>query len=434
MSLFEGNFEQADYAELIMSVLSEELEEYGLKKEPAGESISEHLTVYTKDSLLLLAAENGMNVYKSWNKAKLVEHIQTDILESLEQRLLMLGRSSLELIEKMDNEDQSNGEIGEDEVMFYLSLYPIVLRLGFIYSKLEDNEVKNFIPIEVKETIKDMLNNYSTYEEKHATMLKQWNLFEMILAAGINLYGTLTMERFSELIDVTVDEAEEKQALLDFAEAYFPFTMLIHHYQLVDGEIIASPKFVSDDHVRDTHKYVEDRLDGDYYRPSKADIYYYATHLVETESPLYKQMEKLVAKSSNFAEFVMEKIQTNIVMGEPLVALTDQLSENDLLVFNSEKDVMDFAHLYQQLNNTNRLWDNAGYKPSEMSDSDRKVDDLSSVLNSFNLPDNVQQKQTYRPRVTQSAQPIRVEKVGRNEPCPCGSGKKYKKCCWLKDR
>ncbi len=22
-------------------------------------------------------------------------------------------------------------------------------------------------------------------------------------------------------------------------------------------------------------------------------------------------------------------------------------------------------------------------------------------------------------------------KVGRNEPCPCGSGKKYKKCCWL---
>jgi len=24
-------------------------------------------------------------------------------------------------------------------------------------------------------------------------------------------------------------------------------------------------------------------------------------------------------------------------------------------------------------------------------------------------------------------------KVGRNEPCPCGSGKKYKKCCSLKD-
>ena len=26
-------------------------------------------------------------------------------------------------------------------------------------------------------------------------------------------------------------------------------------------------------------------------------------------------------------------------------------------------------------------------------------------------------------------QPRRVEKIGRNEPCPCGSGNKYKKCC-----
>ena len=24
-------------------------------------------------------------------------------------------------------------------------------------------------------------------------------------------------------------------------------------------------------------------------------------------------------------------------------------------------------------------------------------------------------------------------KVGRNDPCPCGSGKKYKKCCLGKD-
>jgi len=30
---------------------------------------------------------------------------------------------------------------------------------------------------------------------------------------------------------------------------------------------------------------------------------------------------------------------------------------------------------------------------------------------------------------TQRTQP----KVGRNEPCPCGSGKKYKKCCAAKE-
>jgi preprotein translocase subunit SecA len=25
-------------------------------------------------------------------------------------------------------------------------------------------------------------------------------------------------------------------------------------------------------------------------------------------------------------------------------------------------------------------------------------------------------------------QPVTTEKIGRNDPCPCGSGKKYKKC------
>ncbi|MBN1466912.1 DUF1186 domain-containing protein, partial [candidate division KSB1 bacterium] len=29
--------------------------------------------------------------------------------------------------------------------------------------------------------------------------------------------------------------------------------------------------------------------------------------------------------------------------------------------------------------------------------------------------------------------PLRSEKTGRNEPCPCGSGLKYKKCCWGKE-
>nr|WP_244392526.1 SEC-C metal-binding domain-containing protein [Denitrovibrio acetiphilus] len=29
---------------------------------------------------------------------------------------------------------------------------------------------------------------------------------------------------------------------------------------------------------------------------------------------------------------------------------------------------------------------------------------------------------------------VKKEKVGRNEPCPCGSGKKYKKCCGRNDK
>ncbi|MGH7408031.1 MAG: SEC-C metal-binding domain-containing protein, partial [Candidatus Methylomirabilales bacterium] len=33
------------------------------------------------------------------------------------------------------------------------------------------------------------------------------------------------------------------------------------------------------------------------------------------------------------------------------------------------------------------------------------------------------------PRAAALEAPIRLGKVGRNDPCPCGSGKKHKRCC-----
>jgi hypothetical protein len=27
-----------------------------------------------------------------------------------------------------------------------------------------------------------------------------------------------------------------------------------------------------------------------------------------------------------------------------------------------------------------------------------------------------------------------MKKIGRNDPCPCGSGKKYKKCCGIENK
>jgi len=52
-------------------------------------------------------------------------------------------------------------------------------------------------------------------------------------------------------------------------------------------------------------------------------------------------------------------------------------------------------------------------------------------------PDKVERRRVATPIVTNvdgdapARQPYvkKQKKVGRNDPCPCGSGKKYKKCC-----
>jgi uncharacterized protein len=54
-----------------------------------------------------------------------------------------------------------------------------------------------------------------------------------------------------------------------------------------------------------------------------------------------------------------------------------------------------------------------------------KIADWVVVLNGWRLA-NYQPMQGIDPRVSTAS-----KKVGRNDPCPCGSGKKYKKCCGL---
>lgn len=60
-----------------------------------------------------------------------------------------------------------------------------------------------------------------------------------------------------------------------------------------------------------------------------------------------------------------------------------------------------------------------------------RYDDLNRVArNNFSAHDNTEKEQSF---FNYENKPVISEpKVGRNDPCPCGSGKKYKKCCWNK--
>ncbi|PRR76993.1 SEC-C metal-binding domain-containing protein [Clostridium thermopalmarium] len=52
----------------------------------------------------------------------------------------------------------------------------------------------------------------------------------------------------------------------------------------------------------------------------------------------------------------------------------------------------------------------------------------------YNLPQwdgifSVEKRKEIKKAWRASKTVVREEKIGRNDPCPCGSGKKYKKCC-----
>ena len=80
--------------------------------------------------------------------------------------------------------------------------------------------------------------------------------------------------------------------------------------------------------------------------------------------------------------------------------------QNRGLVFSSEKAVRDFTPMIISLSNHTRMAPNCGYTPIELAEQRRVL--------SLNKPVK------------------KMQKVYPNDPCPCGSGKKYKKCCGRK--
>ena len=460
MSFFDGELNKETEAMIITDIIREAVAEYGLKKEPKSDSLADHLDVYTKDSLLQLAEENNVDVFKSWNKAKLVEHIQASVLDTLDERLLLLGEAQLSLMLQMDTAAETDQEtLATEQLSFYITVFPLAIRFGLLFANDDGDQATIYVPAEVKDRIQLVLADYSAFAEQHEETNEKFEILETVLVAGVHLYGSLTMERIFELLEIYNPEAEMKE----FATQYMPLLVIRNMFFFVDGEIIASPRFVGEDHVRDNHTYVADKMADDFYKPSQDEIDYYAEYAFDYESPLYERMEQLVSENSEQAVLAMNYIEMSIVMGDPFSSLMDEMKKHELLTFNNETDVVDFAHLYQQLNNTTRLWDNAGYKPSEMADVDSDADfygeDLAEVIDSVELeeetvsievtekakPVETQKEETVQapqrqvkmrrqPMNNGPKEPIRVEKIGRNEPCPCGSGKKYKKCHWLTDR
>ena len=80
------------------------------------------------------------------------------------------------------------------------------------------------------------------------------------------------------------------------------------------------------------------------------------------------------------------------------------------------------------------------YKKEALSMFDSMITDIQSEVTRMALRAHLVERPKEREDLSSShgdnakkkKQPIRKEagqKVGRNDPCPCGSGKKYKNCC-----
>lgn len=109
------------------------------------------------------------------------------------------------------------------------------------------------------------------------------------------------------------------------------------------------------------------------------------------------------------AEELVEECVYAIRIGEQPQRIIEFLSSQ--LEVNRLEVLQGFANQIMFLHNNTKQWVLKGYSPEEIFQEERK--------NLQPLPE----------KVLNTDSEILNRKIGRNDPCPCGSGKKYKKCC-----
>jgi hypothetical protein len=145
---------------------------------------------------------------------------------------------------------------------------------------------------------------------------------------------------------------------------------------------------------------------------------------------------------------------------EPLETLKDimYVIERMKLAFENEGKAHEFIKLYNNFYNNTRLPINRGHTPGEISeiekleggipktvqfgpkliqqlrDGEWDMDELRKMLMGMDYPSEELRIETLRKledidNEIASSKAGAAVKPGRNDPCPCGSGEKYKNCC-----
>ena len=187
-----------------------------------------------------------------------------------------------------------------------------------------------------------------------------------------------------------------------------------------------------------------------YYIPPKKELLNYTKSFYCEPTPqaiaLKTYLGEILSSDVRIAKYTFQTMLTRSKLSlKGLQGIFDLLDNFDLTSVQIEK----FVKLYQAFHNNLRTPRNLGHTPTEIAKmlpknermptsisfgpgvqkalQDGTVDHAELVQEILNFPN-----EALRQSMLQLAMKYAPLNIGRNQPCPCGSGKKYKRCCGKK--
>ncbi|WP_334075083.1 SEC-C metal-binding domain-containing protein [Paenibacillus sp. A14] len=377
------------------------MEENNIRHAIVGEmqtSLSDILGGLTKTRLAALARTYSIPGRSKMKQNELIQAVHEALvdIDRLESTLLLLDAEEWELFASaVDHKSK------QDNYVPY-GYYAFLLDRGLLFTYFHEGELHLVIPEEVRAAYARL----NTAEFRDARD-RRARVYQYLLAMT-HLYGAFQPEK---LVEIFNDQNADELTLEEFQTHLEHILQREREFILQDGWLVDAGLAHSGEEGE--LESLLERIQGKpYYVPDQAELLRYADDGYFEMTPQLKALKDFVVGNmgldEEMAHYLVDDIQLACSMEAPMQQMIYEFDRREL-VFDDEVQVRQVAQLLVDVSNHTRLWSNCGHTPAELGTG--KPTTIPTVMGRT------------------SKTPIRVVKVGRNDPCPCGSGKKYKKCC-----
>lgn len=412
--------------------------------------LKERLADYTKEELLEQARSFEIRKCSGLRKAELIDRIAESFCtaDMLRNRLSCLTKEQMQLFRKACVTPQ---DVSINEIMDGIQLY------RYWIGYFEDPTDKFCVFEDVKEAFQQIDDEAFRAEQyKKGWMMKCIQFF-------INYYGIAPVEIIYELYKLkvkdTVDEMIDMlwEMPVDMVESCILTMERLGMQGWPKDDPIYSEKglFIHIPMLEDKEfNYLLDRqMDKEFYIPSVQQIDEICRIGYEASSVAYKKLETFFMKklSLTYEQAVSWCLQVwaNSYEGESPAVVINKMTDANV-VFDSNELVEELLGLLMPAHNNTRMKENRGHKPNELARREFAggmptiipgsthaaaiLKDAAPQLQAMGIPFDLNEgadivQTTIFPNGLNGETIISEKKVYPNDPCPCGSGKKYKKCC-----
>lgn len=348
------------------------------------------------EDLKNIARNHDFRGYSKLKKGELVEFIIKNAIseESFKKCFLYATDSEVAIFKQCLT---SQLVINDEVASGYMYLY------GHCYYA-----INQFNQVIVPEDVREAFAQYDTEELWNERARIQ--LILKYIKAAVHLYGIIPAEKLAEIISEQTKEVITKKELVELFETAMvkrPINVVLNKGNFVDRVVM--------DEKNGYETLLKAQGEKEYYIPHQAEFVKYVSRTYFEQNAEYLDMKRFIIKNivSNLdvADELCKQIRVACSLGMGLSKASEAINASGVPIYN-EQHVERLIAYIADLYNTTRMKSNRGFTPNELNPNNKVA---MNVLKS--MP-TMKRQETNAPK-----------KIGRNDTCPCGSGKKYKHCC-----